>query len=408
MGIVPVMPTGYLIAMALVAAATFFAVVAPGRSSPLGAMSFWFGLVINELPFIGLYWILASTVLAFAQGDVGSPGGLVAFGLGAASAAGLAVVAWRGLRARRVVGDALRAGLGAEWRTALDGRTAAGLRRRLPLTRILLRPFYIRHRDVERVADVRYGDAGIRNLLSVYRHRSRPSGAPTLVYLHGGGYFSGRKDREARPLLYRLASQGWVCFSANYRLLPAARFPDHLIDAKKVIAWVREHGHEYGADPSELFMSGSSAGGHLASIAALTPDVPVFQPGFEDADTSVTAVISLYGYYGYYYDNLIPPGAPPSSPLAYVRRDAPPFFMAHGDRDTLVSAAGARVFAERLRGISANPVVYAELPGGQHAFDLFHSLRFESVVDGAEAFAAWVRATHRQRSPEDVADDIPS
>jgi hypothetical protein len=44
-------------------------------------------------------------------------------------------------------------------------------------------------------------------------------------------------------------------------------------------------------------------------------------------------------------------------------------------------------------------VVYAELPGAQHAFDLFHSLRFEAVVDGIEAFAAWVRSRQRAQQP---------
>ena len=51
----------------------------------------------------------------------------------------------------------------------------------------------------------------------------------------------------------------------------------------------------------------------------------------------------------------------------------------------------ARHFVEQLRDVSSNPVVYAELPGAQHTFDLFHSLRFEAVVDAIEAFAAWVR-----------------
>ena len=57
-----------------------------------------------------------------------------------------------------------------------------------------------------------------------------------LVYFHGGGYFSGRKTWEAQWLLYRLASEGWVCISANYRLRPRALFLDHLIDAKRAIA----------------------------------------------------------------------------------------------------------------------------------------------------------------------------
>jgi acetyl esterase/lipase len=96
-------------------------------------------------------------------------------------------------------------GLGTGWRTAINADLAPRLRRRLPWARILFRPFFVRRGDVERVANISYGDAGERNLLDVYRHRSRPSGGPTLVYLHGGAFRSGRKNREARPLIYRLA-----------------------------------------------------------------------------------------------------------------------------------------------------------------------------------------------------------
>ena len=293
------MPIGYLLAVTLVAWCTLFAVAPPRpRQSSPSNLSFRFGYLLNELPFIAFYWLLASTLLALSQGDLDSPGGWVAFGLAVLTTVGLVVVAWRGLRAGPAVDHALREGLGAGWRAAIDAGMAAQLRRRLPWARILFAPFLVRRRDVERVANISYGDAGQRNLLDVYRHRSHPPGGPTLVYLHGGGFRSGRKNREARPLLYRLASQGWVCISANYRLSPAATFPDHLIDVKKVIAWVREHGHEYGADPAVVFVAGSSAGGHLAAMAALTPNDPAFQPGFEGADTSVTAAISPYGYYG--------------------------------------------------------------------------------------------------------------
>jgi acetyl esterase/lipase len=382
------MPIGYLVAATFVAWCTLFALFPLRRPGALGAMSFRFGFLLNELPFVAFYWLLASTLLAIGQGDVDSPGGWAVFALAVLATVGLVAVAWRGLRAGPAVDHALREGLGAGWRTAIDAGTAARLRRRLPFAGILFGPFFVRRRDVERVANISYGDAGARNLLDVYRHRSHPSGGPTLVHLHGGRLVSGRKDREALPLIYRLASQGWVCISANYRLSPAARFPDHLVDVKKVLAWVREQGHRYGADPAVVFVAGNSSGGQLAALAALTPNDPAFQPGFERADTSVTAAISLYGYYG----PLDAKERSSSSPLAYVGTAAPPFFVAHGDRDTVLLVEGARRFVERLRSASSNPVVYAELPGAQHSFALFHSLRFEAVVDAIEAFAAWVRS----------------
>ena len=123
-------------------------------------------------------------------------------------------------------------------------------------------------------------------------------------------------------------------------------------------------------------------------MAGLTPNHTMFQPGFEQADTSVTGVISLYGYYG----GLDSDGQIPSSPAAYVTPDAPPFFVAHGDHDTVVVVEDARGFVDLLRTVSSQAVVYAELPGAQHAFDVVHSIRFDNTVNAIESFTAWVRS----------------
>ena len=66
----------------------------------------------------------------------------------------------------------------------------------------------------------------------------------------------------------------------------------------------------------------------------------------------------------------------------------------------VVEVEMARELARQLRAVSANPVVYAELPGGQHAFDLFHSLRFDTVINGIEAFADLVRTRASQALPD--------
>lgn len=300
---------GYLVTVVLAALITVFCLVRIRGPRPLFFFSYRLGLVFNEMPLVVIYGLAASTALAFAEGDISTGADRVAAGAAAVSAAGLAVVARRGMRTAPVVRLALDEGLGA----------GTGTRRRPPLARILLRPFLRRRGDVKRVGDLGYGDAGRRNLLDVYHHRARPEGGSVLIHFHGGHFDQGRKNTQSLPLLYRLASQGWVCISANYRLRPAFSHPDHLIDAKKVIAWARAHAHEYGADPAAaVFVSGSSAGGHMAALAALTPDDPVYQPGFEDADTSVAGVIALNGYLGVYFD-----GDPASSPVNLVRADAP-------------------------------------------------------------------------------------
>ncbi|QKG18595.1 esterase/lipase [Actinomadura verrucosospora] len=372
--------------MVLVGVPTLLALRPVRRPAELAELGFLLNLGINEIPHAALVLLVPATVMTAVDGD------LDAFGWAAAAlvATGLTVVAVRGHRSTQSLQRALDDGLGDGWRTAVAPDLATALRRRRPYMRILAMPFRLRPRTVVRVRNVSYGEAGRRNLLDVYHHRSRPADAPVLIHLHGGKYRQGRKSTQSMPLVHRLARQGWVVVSANYRLRPAASHPDHLIDVKKVIAWVRRHGAEYGADPSTLFISGSSAGGHLALLAGLTPGDAAFQPGFEDADTSVTAVIVFNGYYGHYFDR-----GDHSAPASYLRPDAPPVLLVHGDRDTLVPVESARGFAERLREVSAGAVVYAELPWAQHAFDLFHSLRFEAVVDTVEAFAAWVRSPGR-------------
>jgi acetyl esterase/lipase len=379
------MPIGYFVTVALVTSCTALALRPISRPRPLARLSFALGMVVSELPHVAFLLLLASTLLAIGQdGLLGTTGGWALAGVAGLTALGLAALARRALAARGVVQAAVSGGLRVYRPGVPIEAPKFRLRPRVWL-RVLLAPYPFRPRRIERIANVSYGNAGKRNRLDVYRHRSRPPRAPALLYFHGGGYFSGNKNREGRALLHRLAGHGWVCVSATYRLRPAAGFPDHLVDAKKAIAWVRRHGREYGAGPDTLVVAGSSAGAHLASLAALTPNDPILQPGFEDADTTIDAAICLYGYYGRYYERGNDERLP-STPLAYDALHAPPFFVAHGDRDTYVPVEGARMFVEHLREASPEPVVYAELPGGQHAFDRFHSARNEAVVDGIETF----------------------
>jgi acetyl esterase/lipase len=86
--------------------------------------------------------------------------------------------------------------------------------------------------------------------------------------------------------------------------------------------------------------------------------------------------------------------------MACIHSGAPPFFIAHGTNDTVAGVDMARALARKLRATSNSPVVYAELPGAQHSFDLFHSLRFDTVINGIEAFASFVRSHASQARPD--------
>lgn len=385
---VVIVPIGYLITAVLVTWCTLMALAPPRRSGPLGFIAYFYGFLLNELPFLVFYYLVGSTCLAAAQTGLNSPIGWAGVAAACLSTLGLMVVALRALKARPELDRALDEGLGAGWRAVLGPGAPTRLSRRLPYGRILIGPFFMRRAGARRVKNIPYGNVGMRNLLDVYQPRTLPSNAPVFVHFHGGMLLRGRKNREALPLLFQLASQGWVCISANYRLRPQVEFPEHLIDVKKVIAWVREHAPEYGADPETLILSGTSSGGQLAALAAMTAGDPGYQPGFEHVDTSVTAVVCFCSFYGFPGERERSPWWPMS--LAENAAGAPPFFVIHGDNDTVVPVEYARLFVERLRNSSANPVLYAELRGAQHSFERFHSVRFDTVVEAVQAFTTWV------------------
>jgi acetyl esterase/lipase len=336
--------------------------------------------------------------------------------LATGTAVGLATIIKQSQDARELIEEALCDGLGADYTEALDPRpTDTDL---ATPWRQLLWPFRMRTDDVERTSDVSYGPAGSRNLLDVYRHRDHPQGAPVLLQVHGGGWVIGDKDTQGIPLMQHMAARGWVCVAMNYRLSPRSKFPDHLVDVKRALAWVREHAGEYDADPSFVAVTGGSAGGHLAALMALTPNEPEYQPGFEGADTSVQAAVPFYGVYDFaaesgtrsalqrrdqFLNKYVMQADATSaaqeyakaSPLLRIGPDAPPFFVVHGAHDTLVPVVEAREFAERLQEASKQPVAYAELPGTQHAFDIFPSIRSAHMVRGVERFLNWCLGEHR-------------
>ena len=105
-----------------------------------------------------------------------------------------------------------------------------------------------------------------------------------------------------------------------------------------------------------------------------------------------------------------PEGWERASPIAHARADAPAFFVIHGTHDSLAFVEDARHFVEALRSVSRQPVVYAELPGAQHAFDIFHSVRCAHAIDAVARFLERIRAAHEQSkaAPEPERADDPS
>jgi acetyl esterase/lipase/uncharacterized membrane protein YtjA (UPF0391 family) len=393
----------------------------------LWPLPWWTGL---QLPSFFLSWltmelapqslVIGSALIGAFVGFGGLQGteGWVALGLSLLSLVLLGTLVVQAQRVRGLVERALREGLGDDYLERIGASRKPSYDLRTPWRQLLL-PFWMHHPDVERIKDVPYGPIRRRNLLDVYRHREHPTGAPVLLQIHGGGWVISNKNQQGKPIMLHFASRGWVCFAPNYRLSPRSAWPDHIVDVKRAVAWIREHGHEYGADPSFIVVTGGSAGGHLAALLATTPNDPQFQPGFEDADTRVQAAVPHYGVYDFTDTSTVQSRLlikmlekavfkrrfrdhredfVQASPIHQVTPDDPPFFVIHGRHDSLVPVRQPRRFVAKLREIAQRPVVYAELPGAQHAFDVFPSIRTAHVIRAVERFADYVYSVVEQRT----------
>jgi acetyl esterase/lipase len=94
------------------------------------------------------------------------------------------------------------------------------------------------------------------------------------------------------------------------------------------------------------------------------------------------------------------------SPISHVRPDAPPFFVIHGSLDNLAPVTQARRFVERLRSVSEQAVLYAEVPGASHAFDVFYSTRTGRAVSAVDRFLAWIVSQHQPGTPDREPEDV--
>jgi acetyl esterase/lipase len=241
-----------------------------------------------------------------------------------------------------------------------------------------------------------------------------------LLQVPGGAWAIGMRRPQSYALLSHMAERGWVCLSIDYRVSPKNTWPDHIVDVKRALAWIKENIADYGGDPDFVAITGGSAGGHLSSLAALTPNDPQWQPGFEDADTSVVAAVPIYGRYDWFTGTgsgrkefigflqkfvVKKPFAAnrqtylDASSIKRLRADAPPFFILHGQDDSIIPVGEGREFADALREVSTSAVAYAEIPHAQHAFDFYYgSPRAHYTAQAVEEFLSWVHAKRQAKA----------
>jgi acetyl esterase/lipase len=236
------------------------------------------------------------------------------------------------------------------------------------------------------------------------RARGRPAGdgrVPVVVWIHGGAYFCGTHRALPEPLREsrldeRLVAADFAVARVSYRFSAEARFPAQHLDVRAAIRWLRRNADKFRLDTSRLGVWGESAGGHLAALACLAPDVPFVGDAEPHAelDVGVQAGVIWYAPSDLLTmqeqnraDSDIDHNAPDSpaglllgapvmevkddaraaSPVTYARGDAPPMLLVHGAEDRVVPVGQSEELHTALLACGADSRLTI-VEGADHCF----------------------------------------
>lgn len=251
--------------------------------------------------------------------------------------------------------------------------------------------------QIEQIADLPFsGDGTAGPKLDLFRIRDVTFHAaqPLIIWLHGGGWMSGDKSRGVERI-FPLVRAGFVGASVQYRLSQEAIFPAQIHDAKCAVRFLRHHARQYNIDPQRIGVWGASAGGHLASLLAVTGETRALDGarGWPETSSAVQAACSWYGPSDLNWMDQFPPGVTPAlpsmtidsaegrlvggpvserqelvamaNPVRYVHPAVPPILLMHGDRDNYVPLASSERLHSALIAKSV-PAYLHVIPGGHH------------------------------------------
>lgn len=215
---------------------------------------------------------------------------------------------------------------------------------------------------------------------------------PLIVWIHGGAFRLGDKQDKV-PLEYLDA--GYAVASINYRLSQHALFPAQIEDCKAAVRWLRAHAQQHGLDPNRIAAWGESAGGHLAAMLGVTGHVGEFEVGEHlDQSSRLQAVVDYFGPTDFLQMDAhrLPssmvhdePDSPESelvggpiqenweavaraNPITYVRPDAPPFLIVHGEVDPLVPHHQSELLGAALKESQVPVSLYTVIGAGHGGF----------------------------------------
>lgn len=246
---------------------------------------------------------------------------------------------------------------------------------------------------IEASAHTYSADHGLE--LDVYRPRNADRPLPVALFFYGGSWRNGERGDYAF-VGRALAANGVLTIIADYRKYPAGKFPVFEFDAAAAARWTVDHAADFGGDPRRIFLTGHSAGAHIAALLATDAQYLTSQ-GLKPTDFA--GAIGLAGPYDFLplTDPALvevfgsPDEWPASQPVRFVDGDEPPFLIVQGDRDRVVQPRNAVSLVNALEHAKV-PVTFRRYPNAGH-FRVLAALRFTSLAPTLADVLAFVRST---------------
>jgi acetyl esterase/lipase len=208
------------------------------------------------------------------------------------------------------------------------------------------------------------GRGNVKQMLDLYIPQGLTTRAPLIIFIHGGGWQSGSKG-GAMGFCDTLFRRGFVVADINYRLSGDSIFPAQIFDCKAAIRWLKSHAAQYNIDTCRVAVTGSSAGGHLASLVGTSGSVDSLEDlglGSRNATSKVHAVIPFYGPSDFLQMDAHIPRTPPDSCTTSQIHNSP------NSPETKLLGCQISVCTERVR--KANPMTYIDV--NDPPFKLYH------------------------------------
>jgi len=229
-----------------------------------------------------------------------------------------------------------------------------------------------------------------------YKKHNAGKKLPVVVFIHGGGWSKGDKDQMAYMAL-TYAKQDFVGVTISYRLLSEAKYPAQVQDAKEAIRFIKSLAGEYPIDINRIGVCGYSAGAHLATLIALSPDEPWYKSDkYTEFDSTVQCAVGISApldftvkhttsYKVKFLDEQQKQNVElirKSSPISFINNKQIPIFLLHGDADGIVPPYHYKNFAAKAeeQGVT-NLKLYISPNGGHMFFFKEGKLTYPLVMD---------------------------